>query len=68
MDIGDPELIIILVIVVLAFGPRRLGEVASELGKGIPNLRDRLAGKEDGPPQQATKQQAPQRAAKVTVR
>ena len=59
MDIGVPELIIILVIVVLVFGPRRLGEVAGELGKGIRNFRDGLTGKDDQPPQQATKAEAP---------
>ncbi len=44
MDIGAPELIIILVIVVLLFGPRRIGQVAGELGKGIRNFRDGLSG------------------------
>jgi sec-independent protein translocase protein TatA len=47
MDIGVPELIIILVIVVLIFGPRRLGEVAGELGKGIRNFREGLSGKDE---------------------
>ncbi len=46
MDIGVPELIIILVIVVLLFGPRRIGQVAGELGKGIRNFRDGLSGKD----------------------
>jgi sec-independent protein translocase protein TatA len=59
MDIGVPELIIILVVVVLLFGPRRLGEVAGELGKGIRNFREGLAGKDDELPQQAAKQEAP---------
>lgn len=43
MDIGVPELIIILVIVVLLFGPRRIGQVAGELGKGIRSFRDGLS-------------------------
>ncbi len=47
MDIGVPELIIILVIVVLLFGPRRIGQVAGELGKGIRNFRDGLSGKDE---------------------
>ena len=59
MDIGVPELIIILVIVALVFGPRRLGEVAGELGKGIRNFRDELTGKDDQPSQQAPKPEAP---------
>ena len=59
MDIGIPELVIILVIVVLLFGPRRLGEVAGELGKGIRNFREGLAGNEDKDLQQVTKQEPP---------
>jgi sec-independent protein translocase protein TatA len=59
MDIGVPELIIILVIVVLVFGPRRLGEVAGELGKGIRNFRDGLAGKEAEATREATPKEPP---------
>ncbi len=47
MDIGAPELIIILIIVVLLFGPRRIGQVAGELGKGIRNFRDGLSGQDE---------------------
>ena len=47
MDIGAPELIIILIIVVLLFGPGRIGSVAGELGKGIRNFREGLSGKDE---------------------
>jgi sec-independent protein translocase protein TatA len=47
MDIGAPELIVVLIIVVLLFGPGRIGKVAGELGKGIRNFRDGLSGKEE---------------------
>ena len=47
MDIGVPELIIILVIIVLIFGPQRLGSVAGELGKGIRDFREGLAGRDE---------------------
>jgi len=43
--LGLPELLIILVILVLVFGPGRIGKVAGELGKGIRNFRDGLGGK-----------------------
>jgi sec-independent protein translocase protein TatA len=45
-DFGLPELLIILVIILLLFGPGRLGKVASELGKGIRSFKDGLSGKE----------------------
>jgi sec-independent protein translocase protein TatA len=44
---GIPELLIILVILVLLFGPGRIGKLASELGKGIRNFRDGLGGKDE---------------------
>ncbi|MBT3190168.1 MAG: twin-arginine translocase TatA/TatE family subunit [Anaerolineae bacterium] len=45
---GVPELLIILVIVVLLFGPGRLGKIAGELGTGIRTFREGLnEGKED---------------------
>jgi sec-independent protein translocase protein TatA len=46
-DFGLPELLIVLVIVVILFGPGRIGKVAGELGKGIRSFRDGLTGKED---------------------
>lgn len=47
MDIGAPELIIVLIIIVLLFGPARIGQVAGELGKGIRNFREGLSGKDE---------------------
>lgn len=42
------EWIIILVIVILLFGPGRIGKIASELGRGIRSFRDGLGeGKQD---------------------
>jgi sec-independent protein translocase protein TatA len=39
LRLGPLELTIILAIVVLLFGPGRLGKVAGELGKGIRSFR-----------------------------
>ena len=40
--LGPTELIILLVIVVLLFGPGRIGKIAGELGKGIKSFREGL--------------------------
>ncbi len=54
MDIGAPELIIVLLIVLLLFGPERIGKTLGELGKGVRSFRDGLSGKEDEKPAAAT--------------
>jgi sec-independent protein translocase protein TatA len=42
MDIGPSELLIILVIVVVLFGPGRLANIGGELGEAIHNFREGL--------------------------
>lgn len=41
------EWIIILVIVILVFGPGRIGKLAGELGKSIKSFREGLGNKEE---------------------
>jgi sec-independent protein translocase protein TatA len=41
------EWIVILIIVLLLFGPGRLGKVAGELGKGIKAFREGISGQDD---------------------
>ena len=40
MNLGVPELVIILVIVILIFGANRLPEIGRGIGKGIRNFKD----------------------------
>jgi sec-independent protein translocase protein TatA len=39
---GIPELLIILVVVLLLFGPGRIAKIAGELGKSIRSFREGL--------------------------
>jgi sec-independent protein translocase protein TatA len=51
--LGPLELVIILVIVLLLFGVGRIGKIAGEVGKGIREFRQGIAGdddKKDGQP------------------
>lgn len=41
------EWIVILIIILLLFGPGRIGKVAGELGKGIKSFRDGLSNPDD---------------------
>lgn len=50
---GGWEWIIVLVIVLLLFGPGRIGKIAGELGRGIKAFRDGL-GKEKQDEEQST--------------
>lgn len=38
-DVGLPELIVIFVVALLVFGPKRLPELAKSLGKGLGELK-----------------------------
>ncbi len=45
---GTPELLIILAVILLIFGPKNLPKLGSALGKTVKNLRDGMgAGKKD---------------------
>ena len=49
--IGPWELAILLVIVLLVFGPKRLPEMGRSLGKGMREFKNSITGKdEDAPP------------------
>ena len=56
MDIGIPELLILLAIIVILFGPSRLAGAGKSLGEAIKNFRRELhddsEGGEAGKPRQ----------------
>lgn len=59
MGIHWQELIVILLIVLVLFGPKRLPEIGSSLGKGINGFRRSLSGLDDTPPVASTIVTAP---------
>jgi sec-independent protein translocase protein TatA len=57
--IGFPELIVIMVVALLVFGPARLPEIGSALGKGIRDFKKGFEGAEDDSKAIETKPEAP---------
>jgi sec-independent protein translocase protein TatA len=47
LRLGGAEWIIILIIVILLFGPGRIGKIAGELGRSLKDFRDGLGSKDD---------------------
>ena len=45
--IGFPELIVLLIVLLLIFGPKRLPELGRSMGKGIREFRGSISGKDD---------------------
>lgn len=46
-SIGLPQILVILLIVLLIFGARRLPEIGSSLGKGIRSFKSSVTGEEE---------------------
>ncbi|WP_196592837.1 Sec-independent protein translocase subunit TatA/TatB [Pectinatus sottacetonis] len=65
--IGVPELIVILIIGLVLFGPGKLPEVGRAVGKSINELKKATAGITDAP-QQSSQQPAQQPAATASVK
>jgi sec-independent protein translocase protein TatA len=47
--IGIWELLILLLVLLLVFGPKRLPEMGRQLGKGMREFKDSVSGKDDDP-------------------
>jgi sec-independent protein translocase protein TatA len=46
-NIGLPEILVVLVIALVIFGPKRLPELGRSVGKGIREFRSSIAGNDD---------------------
>jgi sec-independent protein translocase protein TatA len=46
-NIGLPEILVVLVIALIIFGPKRLPELGKSLGKGIREFRGSISGDDD---------------------
>ena len=66
--IGMPELLILLLVVLLVFGPKKLPEMGRSLGKGMREFKSSVTGKEDAKPEITTAQavEEPVRTAPVS--
>jgi sec-independent protein translocase protein TatA len=58
-NIGPMELIIVLVIVLLIFGPKRLPGLGKQLGTGMREFKDSISGKGDKDDDDADDETAP---------
>jgi sec-independent protein translocase protein TatA len=72
-NIGPLEIVIVLIIVLVIFGPKRLPDLGRSLGRGMREFKDSVTGKDDDraelPPAQedSTVVPAPQRTDEKTT-
>src|SRR5439155_12999372 len=57
--IGFPELIVLLLVLLLIFGPKRLPEMGRSLGKGMREFKDSITGKDNEPDSSDSQQSLP---------
>lgn len=51
-NIGPLEIIVVLIIALIVFGPKRLPELGNSLGKGIREFKQSVTGEKDDEPQE----------------
>jgi sec-independent protein translocase protein TatA len=59
MNFGLPEILIIVLIVLLLFGPGRIQKIFTEMGKGIKSFKDGLQGNKDEKVEEEDKKEPP---------
>ena len=55
LGLGVPEILIVLVIVLLIFGPKNLPKLGSAMGKTVKNVREGMEGEDDAEDKDAGK-------------
>ena len=58
-NIGPMEIVIVLIIALVVFGPKRLPELGKSLGKGIQEFKGTISGEHDAPSKPAAIEPAP---------
>jgi len=53
-NIGFPEILVVLIIALIIFGPKRLPELGRSMGKGIREFRSSISGKDDDDEEEAS--------------
>jgi sec-independent protein translocase protein TatA len=66
-NIGPLEIIILLVIVLVIFGPKRLPELGKGLGKGMREFKDSITGKGDDEPKELSASNTVQTSGQATA-
>jgi sec-independent protein translocase protein TatA len=54
-NVGPLELVVVLIIALVIFGPKRLPELGRSMGKGIREFRGSLSGKDDDEDEEPSK-------------
>ncbi len=52
-NVGPMEIIVVLIIALVVFGPKKLPELGKSLGKGINEFKGSISGMHDGPTEPA---------------
>ena len=58
LGLGIPELLVILVVVLVIFGPKNLPKIGSALGKTVKNVREGMEGDDDDKPAKTSEKAA----------
>jgi sec-independent protein translocase protein TatA len=65
--IGWMELVIVLLVALLVFGPKRLPEMGRSLGRGMREFKDSISGKDDDEDTRVAELRAPEDEARVAA-